>query len=250
MSNSVLCGNAIISCGEMTALAGPRAQCDAFRTEGTSTLGIERVARSRPGSRPLEGSFAPWGDFSLEGDRLYAHIPDDVWAAEAILRVAWQVATLRQGGVLLHGCAFSWGDHGVAAIGESTAGKSTLAALSCGHPGHAKLLTDEIVQLFPDGTCWGTPFRSNLENVGSPGPTKLKSLLLLEKGDHEAISEVAPAAAMPKLLSQVFGAVIDIVPRGEITRRVMSAVDAVGVHKLTFRKDPAVGLFLRDWVSK
>ncbi len=150
----------------------------------------------------------------------------------------------------MHGCAFTWGEHGVAAIGESTAGKSTLAALSSGHPGHAKLLTDEIIQLFPDGTCWGTPFRSNLENIGSPGPTKLKSLLLLEKGDHEALTPLEPAAAMPKLLSQIFTSVIDIVPRGEVTRRVMAAVDAVGVHKLTFRKDPAVGPFLREWVSK
>jgi hypothetical protein len=233
----------------VAALALPRISVGAFESAGTSALRVECVAVARPGARKLESLMAPWGDFALEGDTLYAHIPDDMWAAEAILRVAWQVVTLRQGGVLMHGCAFSWGESGVAAIGESTAGKSTLAALSCGHPGHAKLLTDEIVQLFPDGTCWGTPFRSNLENVGSPGPTKLKSLLLLEKGDHEAISEVAPAAAMPKLLSQVFGAVVDIVPRGEITRRVMSAVDAVGVHKLTFRKDPAVGPFLRDWVS-
>jgi hypothetical protein len=157
--------------------------------------------------------------------------------------------TFRQGGVLMHGCAFGWGAGGVAAIGESTAGKSTLAALSSGHPAHATLLTDEIVQLFPDGSCWGTPFRSNVEKPGSPGPVQLKSLLVLRKGDHEAVTPVGATVVMPRLLSQLFGAVIDIVPRGELTQRVMQVVDTVGVHELTFRKDPAVGPFLRDWVG-
>src|SRR5258708_15137748 len=35
--------------------------------------------------------------------RSRAEIPDDVWAAESVLRIAWQVVTQRQGGVLMHG---------------------------------------------------------------------------------------------------------------------------------------------------
>ena len=149
----------------------------------------------------------------------------------------------------MHGCAFAWGGRAVAAIGKSTAGKSTLAALACGHPGHARLLTDEIVQLFPDGTCWGTPFRSNATTAGAPGPGTLKSVLLLEKGDHEAVTPVPSVLALTTLLGQVFDATVDVVPRGELSRRVMELVDTVGVHRLTFRKDAAVGPFLRDWVS-
>ena len=198
----------------------------------------------------MVGSNAPWGFFELRGRELQAHIPDDVWAAESVFRIAWHVLTVEQGGVLMHGCGFAWNGHGVAAIGHSTAGKSTLAALSCGHPGHADLLTDEMVQLFPDGTCWGTPFRSNFKSPGSPGPAKLKSLLLLEKGDHEALVPVEPAQALPVLLGQVFSGPIDLVSRGEISRRVMELVDTVGVHRLTFRKDAAVGPFLREWVSR
>jgi hypothetical protein len=182
---------------------------------------------------------APWGSFALRERELLADIPDDVWAAESVFRIAWHTLSIEQGGVLMHGCGFAWNGRGVAAIGESTAGKSTLAGLCCNHPGHATLLTDEMVQLFPDGTCWGTPFRSNVENAGSPGPAKIKSLLLLEKGDHEALTEVNPAEALP---------VLDLIPRGEVSRRVMELVNTVGVHRLTFRKDAAVGPFLRDWV--
>ncbi len=183
------------------------------------------------------------------GDTLLAHIPDDMWAAESILRLAWQIVTMRAGGVLMHGCAVAWSGRGVAAIGVSGAGKSTLASLCSGHPGHALLLTDEIVQLFPDGMVWGTPFRSNVENVGAPGPAKLETLLLLEKGDHEALTPVPAAEALPQLIPQLFAPMAGITSRGEAVRRVMEIADKVGVHRLTFRKDAAVGPFLRDWLA-
>jgi hypothetical protein len=212
-------------------------------------LALRRVGALTAG-RPLTGSAAPWGEFELCARELLAHIPDDVWAAESMFRIAWHLLTGEQGGVLMHGCAFSWGGRGVAAIGQSTAGKSTLAALSVGHPGHATLLTDEIVQLFPDGTCWGTPFRSEAQHRGSPGPAKLKSLLILQKGDHEALTQVEPAQALPLLLGQVFSGGLDAVPKRETARRLMTLVDTVGVHRLTFRKDAAVGPFLRGWVGQ
>ncbi|MFT3841453.1 MAG: hypothetical protein QM723_30975 [Myxococcaceae bacterium] len=212
-------------------------------------LEVSRVDSHSYDWSPITGSPAPWGFYRLKGDLLLAHIPDDVWAAESILRIAWQVVTHRLGGVLMHGCAVSWDGQGVAAIGVSGAGKSTLATLSAGHPAHALLLTDEIVQLFPDGTVWGTPFRSNVENVGAPGPAKLKSLLLLEKGDHEALTPVAPADALGELLPQLYAPMAGVAPRGEAVRRVMEIADKAGVHRLTFRKDPAVGPFLQKWAA-
>ncbi len=243
------CGATVISCGEVAALCSERVLAGAFETADSAEFVVERVSKAPSGATNLDGSRTPWGSVALEGNRLFAHIPDDVWAAESVLRIAWQVATLRQGGFLMHGCGFAWGPRALAAIGKSTAGKSTLAALSCGHPGHASLLSDEIVQLFPDGRCWGTPFRSNTDKSAIPGPGLLKSLLLLEKGDHEALAPVSPPEALASLLGQLFGSVLDIVPRGEVVQRVMGLVDTVGVHRLTFRKDPAVGPFLKQWVS-
>lgn len=150
----------------------------------------------------------------------------------------------------MHGCAVGWGARGVAAIGISTAGKSTLAALCAGPPAHAALLTDEIVQLFPDGRCFGTPFRSNVENVGQPGPITLHSLLLLEKGPHEALTRVASTEAVAQLLPQLFWFDAGEGSLVEQKRRLFALVDHVSVHRLTFRKDAAVGPFLRDWVGK
>lgn len=214
-----------------------------------SGLSVVRASASSDW-RSLHGAPGPGGRFQVDRDTVRCDVPDDMWSAESVLRLAWLVSTIRQGGLLMHGCAVGWGGQGIAAIGISTAGKSTLAALCSGPPGNAALLTDEIVQLFPDGTCYGTPFRSNVENVGQPGPVKLKSLLLLTKGPHESLVPVPAAEALAELLPQLYwfdsgeGSLV------EQKRRLFALVDTVGVHRLTFRKDPAVGPFLRAWVSQ
>jgi len=199
--------------------------------------------------RAFEGSPAPWGFFEVSGDELQVHIPNDTYAAESALRIAWQLATWRQGGVLAHGCGLRFGARTIAAIGVSGAGKSTLAALSSGPPARATLLSDEIVQLFPDGCCYGTPFRSNAENVGCPDGGPLATLLLLAKGDHERMDRISPAEAIPALASNLYRSATDEVRQNELMRRLLQLVDKVGVHRLTFRKHPAVGPFVADWLE-
>jgi hypothetical protein len=230
---------------QVVDLAGERCLHQHFHATGAPALFVRRVD-SLEGGAPLEGSPAPWGFYRVDGDVVTAHIPDDKWAAESVLRIAWQVSTYRQGGVLMHGCGFAWGQHGFAAIGHSTAGKSTLARLSCAPPGDATLLTDEIVQLFPDGRLFGTPFRSDTEQPGAPGGVQLQTLLLLEKGSEERLAAVRPSDAMPELLGQLYRGASKEVSQPECVRRVMQLADRVGVQRLTFRKDSAVGPFLRS----
>lgn len=216
---------------------------------GPLLVKVERVGALEDGL-PLSGSPAEWGFWKLEGDRLRAHVPDEPFAAEAVLRIAWQVATHRLGGVLFHGSAFAFGAHGIAAIGASGDGKSTLARLCTEGPAHAQLLTDEIVQLFPDGRMFGTPFHSDYARPGAPGEATLASLLVLEKGPHEALAPVEPMAALPKLLGQLYAPVNAEVSRAELSRRVMAIVDRAGVQKLTFRKHEAVGTFLKEQLAR
>jgi hypothetical protein len=231
---------------EILELAGERCLHQRFVTDGSPALSVRRRHGLEDG-RALEGSPAPWGFYRIEADELLAHIPDDKWAAESVLRIAWQLSTFRQGGVLMHGCGFAWGGRGFAAIGQSTAGKSTLARLSCGAPGGATLLSDEIVQLFPDGRLFGTPFRSDTDQPGRPGDdARLHTLLLLEKGAHEALTPLPPASVTPELLSQLYRGATGEVSSAEVVRRVLRLIDRVGVQRLTFRKDPAVGPFLRS----
>ena len=236
--------------GVLAALAGARCQLLPFQALASRPDLLIESGLAESTWRELVGAPGLGGRFHLQDSLLKCDIPDDVWSAESVLRLAWLISTVRQGGLLMHGCAVGWEGRGVAAIGISTAGKSTLAALCGGAPGNAAILTDEIVQLFPDGTCFGTPFRSNVENVGQPGPVKLKSLLLLTKGPHEAVSPVPASEALAELLPQLFWFNTGEGSLGEQKRRLLALVDTVGVHRLTFRKDAAVGPFLRDWVAQ
>lgn len=229
--------------------ASPRIRSAAFAGATADTVLDVQLAERLELPTPLASPHAPWGDVELQGERLLAHIPDDVYAAEAVLRVAWQIVCHRAGGVLMHGCAFHWAGKGVVAIGASGDGKSTLSRLSRGHPAHAQLLSDEIVWLDPQRTCYGTPFRSDEDNAGSPGPARIEALLLLAKGQNERFDVVPSTEALPLLLAQLYMPTVAIVPRGELVRRVMLLTEAMPVHRLTFRKHADVGVFLKRAVG-
>lgn len=233
--------------GGLLELAGPRTRLRTFvGSTAPLALTVERVASPLAAPTALNSPFSPSGDVELRGDTLLAHIPDNVYAAEAVLRTAWQIVSHRAGGVLMHGCAFHWKGSAVAAIGASGDGKSTLSRLSRGHPAHAKLLTDEIVWFAPDGLVHGTPFRSDEDNESSPGPATLKALLVLAKGPSERLDPLPATEALPLLLAQLYMPVVQVVPRAELVRRVMQLVERVPVQRLTFRKDPSVGTFLKE----
>jgi hypothetical protein len=249
----VACGDGAISAPEdLLALSRPRTRLQKFLLQESREVLLEilRTAHPLASGVGLGSPHVRQGQVELADKRLLTDILDETLAAEAVLRIAWQVAVHRAGGLLMHGCAFHWKGVGIAAIGQSGAGKSTLARLCRSHPAHAVVLSDEILHLQPDGIAYGTPFRSDPDNDGSPGPARLGGLLLLAKGQEEHLDELSPAEALPFLLAELYTPVISVVTAGELRRRLMALVDTVGVHRLTFRKDAAVGPFLRDWVCK
>lgn len=171
-------------------------------------------------------------------------IPEETFAAESALRVAYQVSIARQGGLLLHASSVSFGERAIVAVGQSTAGKSTLARL-CREAG-GELLSDEMTALFPDGTVYGTPFRSSDPTPGHPGPAKLGLLVLLDKAPHEALTPLGPDKALPRILEQVYrGYDGGALTPARILERVAGAMNACPPQLLSFRKDPEAGHFVR-----
>jgi hypothetical protein len=164
--------------------------------------------------------------------------------AEAGVRFAYQLAIARQGGVLVHSSSVRFGDRAIVAVGQSTAGKSTLAGL-CREAG-GQLLSDEMTALFPDGTVYGTPFRSSDPTPGHPGPARLGLLVLLDKAPHEALTPLAPEKALPRILEQVYRGYDggELTP-GRILERVAGAMNVCPPQLLSFRKHPDAGLFVR-----
>lgn len=168
--------------------------------------------------------------------------------AELALRLGYHVATARLGGLLLHSCALARGEHAVVACGKSGDGKSTLARL--GKAAGLDLLTDEVVQLFPDGRVGGTPFRSDADNVGSPGLSRVKYFLTLVKADHEALLPLPAMEAAAVAMAQCFDVEAFSLPPAELRARLLGFLGAVELRALSFRKHPAAGTFVRDLLAQ
>lgn len=244
------CGNGLIDAeSNLVALAGVRAKTANFSGLGAPTLRVERSSVELPNGIALSGSPAPWGFVKFSGRTLLAHIPDDAFAAEAALRIAWQFLIMEQGGVLLHSSSFHWNGRGVMAVAQSGGGKSTIARLSLA--AGATLLSDEVTAVFPDGQIFGTPFRSDTEEPGSPGPARLRGFFLLAKGNEERVDVVDAREAIPAMWAQTFRPFDALAQaRGPWFERLTLAASAVGTYRLTFRKDPQAGVFVRDWATR
>jgi hypothetical protein len=239
-------------------LAAERCRAEHFvRAEGAGLLTLRRVPTSHAAWERLVsarlrgeeiGAVETLGEARLEANHIDARINESMWAAEAALRMAFQVAIGRQGGVLVHSSSVRFGTHVVVAVGQSTAGKSTLARL-CREAG-GELLSDEMTALFPDGTVYGTPFRSSDPTPGHPGPATLGLFVLLDKAPHEALSPLAPEKAMPRILEQVYRGYDggELTP-AKILERVAGAMNVCPPQLLSFRKDPEAGHFVRRYLE-
>lgn len=222
----------------------PRVHLSAFEVTGSAVpvLTIERVEGLPDTATVAEG---PLGRcvFELEGNHFRAEVPDGMFPAELVLRLAWYIVSTRSGGVLLHAAAISNGRSALVASGKSGDGKSTLSRLSRSRG--LALLTDEIVQVFPDGSCAGTPFRSDEDNVGRPGRLPVKHFVALEKAQAESLNALSPVEAMLLASSQCFDGSVLALPKPETNRRLLSFLGNAPLGRLAFRKNEAVGDFVR-----
>lgn len=225
----------------------------------------------------LRNDFGVDGRFRIDGRRVEVDVEDEGYAAIAAIRLATHVGVVRAGGVLLHasavaftqrvpeeppkgapetsseltvlatgpgGAATNTPELAVLATGPSGAGKSTLAKLLIGAGG--RLLSDEIVALFPGGRVYGTPFRSNLESPGSAEAATLRLVVTLSHGQGEVLNPLPAASAMQMLTSQAFrpvGAELELV---SVLQRMAAAVSGAQLREFTFRPVAAAADFLKE----
>jgi hypothetical protein len=211
-----------------------------------SHLSLIRVPRGADGWIALDGEQTRPGTYAVQGGVLQTCIPDEPASAEAALRALFQLAILRQGGLLLHGSAVSFEGKAVVATGPSGAGKSTLARL-CVQAG-GTLLSDETVGLHPDGTVFGSPFFSDPDMIGEAHSAKLVGIFALQKGESEQLTGLQAAEGAALLLAQAYRP-----PPGEAAAPALLARASAlalhpAAHRLTFRKHEAAGPFVKRWV--
>ena len=249
------CASELIAVDESIAqMSRPRVHVGAFEATSQGSA-LPRFAIERVKGLHLHGGLrleTPLGAATvlLEDTRLQVDIEEGPFLGELALRLGYFVLTSRLGGILIHASALGLGADGpcVVACGQSGYGKSTLARLCSGYPA-LQVLTDEVVQIFPDGTAGGTPFRSDMDNVGRPGLRRAKYFVALRKAAHEALEPLETMTAVTLGVAQAFEPHAYALPRVEARRRLMQFLSAVELGTLAFRKDPAVGPFVASQLS-
>jgi hypothetical protein len=191
----------------------------------------------------LDGEGDLPGSYRVEGDSVLACIPAEASAAEAALRALFQIATLRQGGVLLHAAAAAFGHSAIVALGPSGAGKSTLARF-CLEAG-GELLSDETVALYPDGRVYGTPFFSDVDLIGAPRIARATRIVWLQKGDFESIERLSPPQGVAMLLAQAYRPTPGEAEPEGLLERTARLVGTAGLHRMVFRNHPGAGDFVK-----
>ncbi|QRK13142.1 potassium transporter TrkH [Archangium violaceum] len=233
----------------LLGLAAPRCDVERFRSaseepRALSELRLERVPTLSTG-QPLNPRYPTLGRYQVEGALIRIACTQSVLAAELGLRAAFLLATLRQGGVLLHASSVAFGGKALVAVGPSGAGKSTFARLA--RLAGGALLSDEVVALLPDGRVLGTPFRSDADLGGTAREALLGGLFSLVHASSESLEPLAPSSAVPLLLSQTFRAPEDGLTRAELLQRVAGLASHFPSYRFSFRNAPEAGGYLRRW---
>jgi hypothetical protein len=237
-------GGTVAVDSSLVKMALPRVHAGAFTVAAAGEPLLRLVSTAGLEGQRLDTQLGK-ATVRLDGDVLQVDLArEGPFPGELALRLAYYVATTRLGGLLLHSCALAKGVEAVLACGKSGDGKSTLARL--GRGAGLTLLTDEVVQLFPDGRVGGTPFRSDADNVGAPRMAQVRYFLTLVKAGHEALGPLPAMEAASVAMGQCFDVEAFALPSAEVRRRLLGFLGAVQLRALSFRKHPDAGAFVAD----
>jgi hypothetical protein len=160
-------------------------------------------------------------------------------AVDTFLRVAYSLALLEAGGLLVHAASLGRGARAWVFPGRSGSGKTTLTRLSP----DATLLSDEIsiVRVDAGGArCYGSPFWGDLARAGENTALPLAAIHFLRHADRHAATPVTGRAALAALLPNVlfFAAEPALVAR--VLDVAAALVEAVPCFALGFRPEVSV----------
>jgi hypothetical protein len=158
----------------------------------------------------------------------------DEIALDAFLRVAYSIALLDAGALLLHASSVARDGRGYVFPGRSGSGKTTVTRLSPG----ATLLSDELSIVGREGRCYGTPFWGELARAGENRSVPAAGLYLLRQADHHAATPLRAPQALAALLPNVVFFARDPGLVARVFDVAADVVERVPCFDLAFRRDP------------
>ncbi len=155
------------------------------------------------------------------------------------------------GGILVHSCSVLRGDRAFLFVGESGAGKTTIARLSA----PSLILSDEVSAILPAGpagdsyACHATPFwgdlADGLDEEGrrvtlreQPAAAPLARILFPRKDTRDAVMPVSSSYAFMELAREAFAFGEDDEAATAISATCGRVAESVPAAELHFRKTP------------
>jgi hypothetical protein len=210
------------------------------RPEGLVSLGDVTVRAEGPDRFAIERhDFLAHLDLRARTGRLALGAVDHI-AADTFLRVAYSLALLPAGGLLVHAASLAREGRAWVFSGPSGSGKTTLARLS----DDAALLSDEIsiVRGAADGAvvCHGSPFWGDLGRPGENVAVPVAAIHFLRHAERHAATPLTPRRALAALLPNVLFFAADAALAGRVLDIAARITTAVPCFTLGFRPEPAV----------
>ena len=149
---------------------------------------------------------------------------------------------LAQGrGIILHSCGIKQGDRGIIFVGESGAGKTTMARIW--HQGSdVEILSDDRTLVRREGdhfVIYGTPWHGE-GKFGSPGKVKLDQIFFIKHSKENSISKINNAHSVTQFLKCAFPPFWDAAGM-EYSMDVFSDLAAtVPCRMLSFKPDSSI----------
>jgi hypothetical protein len=153
----------------------------------------------------------------------------------------------RERGLELHACGLVDGPTGYLFVGQSGAGKSTIARL-WQDEGHAAILSDDriVVRREPDGLwMYGTPWHGEAP-LASPRRARIDAVFFLSHHAHDEALELRRAAAVTRLFAASFPPFHDSRALEFSLAFLESLVLRTPCFELRFAPTPAILQLVRD----
>ncbi len=174
--------------------------------------------------------------FSRRSGRLIIPAAGALAALDYYLRVVYAWLSLEAGGLMLHAAGILHKGAGYVFLGQSGAGKTTLARIS--HP--RIVLNDDLIVLQPLQGHWqvhGTPFWNPTQVKPSCRQGPLAAVYSLIQNQSVSVQPLSPASAVSALIA--CSPVLPADPRfaGRVLSRCQQICETIPVRQLHFRKD-------------